>query len=99
MADIYARPDWYYARREIPRLPSEIDEYRAELWQVQGLLRDCQRKGRWFRNTGACRAFGGRCAYFDICTGPHDPAREVPPGFVVRPDRHPELTTTKEETQ
>ena len=33
LADIEARPDYYYQRREVPRLEDELREYQAELWQ------------------------------------------------------------------
>ncbi len=86
-ADIAARPDWYFQRQEIARTEGEIEEFRHELWQTQQLLRDCQRNGRWFRNTGACLS-PFRCPYFpcnmlDIDT--------VPEGFVQLNYVHPEL--------
>ncbi len=94
--DIGDRPDYYFARREVPRLESDIDEHRFELWQMQGLLRECQKHNRWPRNTRACIGFG-RCRYFDLCTNGFDvEAFENDPGLL--PDRyvrvenvHPEL--------
>ena len=96
MGDIYERPDWYYARREIPRLPADVDEYREELWQQQQQLRASEIKGRWFRNTAACVGFQ-RCEFFALCTAGHDMAEladtnlPAPVGYERRESRHPEL--------
>lgn len=89
--DIGKRPDFYYARREIPRLEADLVESQFEVWQMQKLLRDCQRNDRWPRNTGACIGFG-KCPYFDLCTNGFDiNSGEVPDGFVKLTDVHPEL--------
>ena len=92
-SDIVERPDYYFARREIPRLPSDIEEARFELWQWGKILRDCERYGRWPRNTSACNGFG-RCACWDLCTGGFDPADGVvPEGWIQVGDVHQELLT------
>ena len=94
--DIGERPDYYFARREVPRLESDIEEHRFELWQMQGLLRECQKHGRWPRNTRACIGFG-RCQYFDLCTGGFDikafqaDPGVLPEGFKVVENVHQEL--------
>jgi len=88
-ADIASRPEFYYARREIPRLSNDLDEYRAELWQVAAALAEAQKKGRWYRNTGSCRSMR-RCEYLPICHHGLDP-NSPPPGFVTIGDLHPEL--------
>ena len=90
-ADIGERPDYYFARREIPRLPADLDEARYELWAWGRILRECERNGRWPRNTGACNGFG-RCACWDLCTGGFDPADgAVPDGWQQVEDVHQEL--------
>lgn len=90
LADITERPDFYYARREIPRLQADLDDFALSLWQRQQQIRDAQRNGRWFRNSDACTAMG-RCEYIDIChnCAPLDP---LPAGFERVQDIHPELT-------
>mgnify|MGYP006921290952 CR=1 FL=1 len=88
-ADIAERPEFYFARKEIPRLTNDLADYRAELWQVAAALRDAQTKGRWFRNTGSCRSMR-RCEYLTICANGLDP-NNPPPGFVVTENLHPEL--------
>lgn len=90
--DIGNRPDWYYARKEIPRLAVDLEEFDFELWQMQGMLRDCQRLGRWPRNTAACIGFG-KCPYFALCTSGWKPetGMAMPPGYVHTDQLHPEL--------
>ena len=94
--DIGDRPDYYFARREVPRLDSDIEEHRFELWQMQGLIRECQRHNRWPRNTRACIGFG-RCRYFDLCTDGfdveafQDDPGVLPDGYVRVENVHPEL--------
>ena len=40
--DILARRDFYFQRREIPRLESDLLEFQQELWDQGKLIRDCQ---------------------------------------------------------
>jgi hypothetical protein len=89
--DITERPDHYYARVEIPRLESDLEEFRQELWDQQKTLREHERTGRWYRNTASCVTVYGRCSYFDICANALDPSVDVPAGFEVLPFVHPEL--------
>jgi len=90
LADMAERPEWYFARREIPRLEGDLDEFRAEVWQQAHLLRECRNNNWWFRNV----AFNtcGHCEYKDLCLGgiTVDPAHP-PAGFMVMADVHPEL--------
>lgn len=87
--DIAERPTHYFARREIPRLTADIDEFRHELWQMQQQLRESQKAGRWFRNTSSCMTMG-RCAYFGPCSDGHD-FTHAPSGMVRVGNLHPEL--------
>jgi len=90
-ADIARRPDFYFARREIHRLESDLDDARYELWQTAKILRDCYRHGRWPRNTGACIGYG-TCPYFDLCTNGYDPESGlIPEGYEIAKNVHPEL--------
>ena len=91
LTDIEARPDYYFARREIPRLQADLEEARYELWQWGKILRDCRRHGRWPRNTGACRGFG-RCSCWDLCTGGFEPESGIiPAGWKQVENIHQEL--------
>lgn len=88
--DIASRPEFYYQRQEIPRLECDLDEFRFELWQGQQLLRECQRTGRWFRNTASCLS-PFKCEYFSICTSGADPSVVIPEGYKKLETVHPEL--------
>lgn len=89
-ADIASRPEFYFARREIPRLEADLTEAQAEWWQQAQLLRDCQRSGRWFRNTASClQPF--HCPFTEICFSGANPEQSLPAGFVRVDNIHPEL--------
>lgn len=97
-ADIGERPDFYFARQEIPRLESDIEEFRWELWQLQGMIRDCQRLDRWPRNTSACLTMG-RCPYFDLCCDGWKPENGLPAGFTYVDRVHSELAPNPKESE
>lgn len=88
-ADIMERPDYYFARVEVPRLDQDIEEYRYELWDIQLAIRDAQKTGRWYRTVGKNCQF---CPYFDPCSTSQqiDPAHP-PAGFEILTNVHPEL--------
>lgn len=88
--DIAARPDYYYARVEIPRLDQEIQECMAELWELQQALRAAQRGGGWYRTV--YRDTCPLCSYFGLCASKTDVRQGEPPeGFEFVTDPHPEL--------
>lgn len=97
LADTIDRPDHYFARNEIARLESDLDEYRAEQWTIQRTIREAELNQKrwgaaaWPRNTGACTA-PYRCPYLDCCRGlAGDPLEQIPEGFKRAEILHPEL--------
>lgn len=102
LADIADRPEYYFQRREVPRLEDELAACHAELWQqAQQLLQTRRRAAHlsepahaWFRNVG--RMTCGTCAFADVCLNAVrvDPAHP-PAGYHVLPDPHPELAETE----
>ena len=90
MTDIGERPEYYFARVEIPRLNNEIQEVVAELWDIQRTIREAQLKGRWYRtcNRNTCPF----CSYYELCSTGYDPASGTPEGFDRVDDVNPELT-------
>lgn len=88
--DIAERPEFYYQRREIPRLQADLDEFAAELWQQAADIRESINTGRHFRNPSQCTLMG-KCEYLDLCARGLEPG-EVPDGFARVDDLHPELT-------
>lgn len=90
LADIGERPEFYYARRVVPRLQADLEEFRLELWQAARLLADCRNNGRWFRNVG--RFTCDWCEYRDLClSGESVDPENPPPGFRRRENKNPEL--------
>jgi len=86
--DIAERPEFYFARREIPRLQSDLEQFEGELWAMTQIIRLSETKKMWPRNTAAC-IHPYRCTYLDICD--RDPDGPVPDGFVRVEDVHVEL--------
>jgi RecB family exonuclease len=90
LTDIGQRPDYYFARREVPRLEDELAEYQHELWQQANQLRDSQRCNRWFRNIS--KMTRGYCQFAPLCLHSVNVKADVPPpGFERLVDVHPEL--------
>ncbi len=90
LGDIKERPEWYYARVEIARLDSDLDEMRDEVWDIQKTLRDTQAKGRWYKTVS--RDTCPFCPFFGLCTSRFDPSTgEIPEGFIKVDSVHPEL--------
>lgn len=88
--DIATRPDFYFARKEIPRLESDLEEFYHELWHQQKLLRQCQLHDRWFRNSNAC-LHPYKCEFFDLCLNGFSSESELPPNYMKLKNIHPEL--------
>lgn len=89
--DLGTRPDFYFGRREIPRLEADLTEFQAELWDQHKTLSTCRKYGRWYRNTNAC-LHPYRCDYFELCSNGIDASETVPLGFVKLTNCHPELS-------
>lgn len=97
--DIGERPDFYYARREVPRLEDDLAEYRAEVWQqAQQLLEVRRRADRlpdpsraWFRNAG--RFTCSYCDFAQVCLNGIRvaPGTAIPSGYQILTDVNPEL--------
>jgi hypothetical protein len=99
-ADMVERPSFYFARMEIPRLDSDLEEFRAESWAMQKMIRECETnqkqwgKAAWPRNTNACTS-PYRCQFLDVCRGVNgDPEELIPVGFKKSGAWHPELTNS-----
>jgi hypothetical protein len=98
LADMAARPDFYFQRCEIPRLESDLVAYQAEAWQMQRNIRQSQLDERefgiaaWPRNTAQCLNMG-KCPYMDLCLGHHGNITNdaTPQGFRRVENLHEEL--------
>jgi hypothetical protein len=92
MNDISERPDFYFHRREVPRLDQEINEYFSELWEIQKTIRDAQNNGRWYKTVtfNTCPF----CPYYSLCSSHYDPCQPLPEGFIKTDNVHQELGET-----
>ena len=90
--DINARPDYYYQRREVPRLEDELAEFRCELWQQAQSIREAVKHDRWYRSVS--RLTCAYCEFSELCFNAVriDPACP-PSGFEILADPHPELAS------
>ena len=70
-ADTQTRPEWYFARKPVPRLDHELAEYAAELWDHSQDLIATRRSERNPRNSGACLLYNSPCVFLGVCSG-HD---------------------------
>lgn len=89
-SEMGADPDRWFARKEIPRLIGDLDEFQEELWMQAEEMRERRTKGRWFRNTSACKTFNSLCEYNDICDT-WKLGSPLPLGFQIVDDVHQEL--------
>ena len=90
LADIAERPEFYFCRREIPRMNSDLVEFEQELWDQTQIVRYHQKANRWPRSTAAC-VHPYKCEYCDVCFNGIDPLDGVPDGFKITDTAHPEL--------
>lgn len=87
--DIAKRPEFYFARQEVPRTEADIAEFLSELWDIQKAIRDAELNDRHYRRTSACTS-PYRCEFLDVCHGGMD-IGHLPEGFIVLDNVHPEL--------
>lgn len=87
--DITQRPDYYFQRREVPRSDDDLLECQYEIWHQAQQLLDMRRHGRWYRNvTRQC----ANCEFAGLClNNVHVTPDDVPSGFVILENVHPEL--------
>ena len=82
------RPQWYFQRRQVPRLDAELHEYATELWEHSQELLHARNTNRHARNSGACMLYHSPCKYLGICSG-HDEADS--PNWTRKAQVHSEL--------
>jgi hypothetical protein len=91
IADIGERPDYYFARCEVPRLDGDIAEWQAEMWDLQKSLRDSQVNNRWYKTVSFATC--PNCPFFALCTQRFNPSGSdsLPEGFAYVENVNPEL--------
>src|SRR3990167_1316709 len=68
-ADIKARPNFYFARKVIPRSETDIKDYLFDVYETSKVLRSFQLSGKFPRFIHSCRGNFGYCEYFSVCSG------------------------------
>ena len=82
LADIYERPEFYFARREIARTADQIKRHLGETFHLYRIAREMERTGHWWGNESQCEATF-RCSYTSICYHGVEvfDGETTPPGF------------------
>lgn len=91
-SDIGDRPDFYFARRMVPRTDLDLEHATRDTVATMQYVRWLESRGEPFpRNPNACNVFG-LCDFFGLCSNNEYPgAGRVPDGFKRREHLHPEL--------
>lgn len=89
LADIESRPEFYYARRDIPRTEDVLRDHAAELWQQAQAIHQSDRNGWWYRNVSynTCDF----CEFAGPCLGGVEISRDIAPpsGYELAQDDQP----------
>lgn len=90
LEDIGERPDFYYQRREVPRLEDELTEFRHDMWNQAKMLIEAKKHCRWFRNVSKFTC--PMCEFNVVCLESVRVDPDAPPaGFEILENVHPEL--------
>ena len=65
------RPEWYFARRPVPRLDHEILDYASDLWEIGQEILESRKRARLPKSSGSCIQYNAPCRFLGICSG-HD---------------------------
>jgi hypothetical protein len=89
LADIYERPDFYYVRKELPRLDSDLEEFKTELWDTQKTVSEAWNKDRFYRTVdfNTCPY----CPFMSLCLSKWKTNDPLPEGFKIVEIVHQEL--------
>lgn len=82
------RPEWYFQRRPVTRLDSEIHEHATELWEHGQEVLHARNANRHARNSGACMLYGRPCKFLAICSGYDTPGSDK---WTLKENVHKEL--------
>lgn len=82
LADITARPEFYFARRPIARTADQIKRHAGETLHIFQMVRSMNRTGCWWSDESQCEATF-KCPYTSICYHGQDvfDGKTTPPGF------------------
>jgi hypothetical protein len=82
------RPEWYFQRRQVARLDSQLIECASESWEIGKAMLEERKRTRHVRNSGACMNYGSPCKFLGICSGYDEPDSD---NWKVKKQVHSEL--------
>jgi len=82
--DIYNRPEFYFARKEIVHTAADIEAFKHQLANIYYTIREMSKTNRWWENEHECEATF-KCPFIEFCynnieIGPD----EIPDNFTKR---------------
>lgn len=81
LQDIYKRPEFYFARRDIARTDQDIRKFEKQLYNIYQSIKRMRDSGHWFENEHACEATF-KCPYIPLCYPDVDiTGGQTPTGF------------------
>ena len=81
LADIQKRPEYYFARKPIPRTDADLKQFEVELYHIYRTIRQMAKDNAWFMNEAQCEATF-KCPYTSLCYHKIDISDgSVPDGF------------------
>jgi hypothetical protein len=82
LQDMTTRPEFYFARKEVPFTDQELKAFEYQVWALQRNMSEMERTGYWWENESSCEATF-KCAYCPLCYNNVDVFNgQTPPGFV-----------------
>lgn len=86
--EIAAKPNDYYHRSTVVRLPGELERYEANRDAIIRQIMRAMDDNCYPMNTSACDRYNRLCSYFGVCCG----TESLDSGRFEKTDEHPELT-------
>ncbi len=65
--------DGLFLREPILFSRDELEQVRAEVWELTQAILDARRRNAWYKNTSQCFAYGKPCAYYALCRSGGNP--------------------------
>ncbi len=66
LQDITERPEFYFARKEIPRTEADLKVFEVELYNIYQTVKNMNKNGGWYHDESQCEATF-KCSYTDLC--------------------------------
>ena len=84
LQDITERPEFYFARREIPILEADMERFKHELYNIYQTARNMNKVNSWYHNDQSCEATF-HCPYIPICyNNLQVDENNIPDGFMIK---------------